>query len=252
MGLPNRDLVEKLLKLGSIVLCIAAVLLSSVSCSQLASSTGVKTTSSTATSAVTSPQSKTTSPTVKASSTGTTGLRVTIPADGNNAAVSEGGEYPKDYTCQGTSSAPPLEWSGVPSGTKSLAIIMWTVPPAPDPIKSYWIIYNISPAINGLARNQGKNMASLGSVGVLGLNEKNARAYEPTCSAGPGAKTYSITIYALSAEPVIENPAKVYRDTLLTAMKDITIDSFTLNFSSSYGNLGVQGGGGGAAPPPPK
>jgi phosphatidylethanolamine-binding protein (PEBP) family uncharacterized protein len=75
----------------------------------------------------------------------------TIRADGALAArktlvlrspeVADGGQLPKDYTGDGTSSTLPLEWSGAPDGTKSFALIMHHV--APDMTKWYWILYNI-------------------------------------------------------------------------------------------------------------
>jgi phosphatidylethanolamine-binding protein (PEBP) family uncharacterized protein len=173
-----------------------------------------------------------------------------IPADGASPRVDNMGDYPKDYTCGGTSSPPPMEWSGVPVGTHNLALIMWTVPPAPDPIKAYWVIYNIAPDVTSIAKN------GADKIGVLGINEKSARAYEPPCSAGPGARNYKFTLFALTARPVLTvPPEKVDRDVLLAAMKDITLASTTLNVTNIWGN--PSGGAApapapaGGAPPPP-
>lgn len=35
-----------------------------------------------------------------------------------------GGEIPGRYTCDGEDVSPPLQWSGVPAGTRSLALIV--------------------------------------------------------------------------------------------------------------------------------
>lgn len=43
-----------------------------------------------------------------------------------------GGEIPTQYTCQGRDVSPPLSWSGVPDGARSLALIV-DDPDAPDP-----------------------------------------------------------------------------------------------------------------------
>ncbi|MBE9592972.1 MAG: YbhB/YbcL family Raf kinase inhibitor-like protein, partial [Proteobacteria bacterium] len=40
-----------------------------------------------------------------------------------STAFTEGSMIPRDYTCDGEDISPPLTWSGVPDGTKSLALI---------------------------------------------------------------------------------------------------------------------------------
>ena len=66
------------------------------------------------------------------------------------------------------------------------------------------------------------------SMSICACNEKLmstcmlcSAPYEPPNSRGPGAKTYDIHLYALSAPPVITSLASsVDRETLLTALKD--------------------------------
>jgi hypothetical protein len=38
------------------------------------------------------------------------------------------------------------------------------------------------------------------TTGTVGLNDKKKAGYDPMCSKGPGAKTYHVTLYALSTE----------------------------------------------------
>ena len=40
-----------------------------------------------------------------------------------SSAFEEGGMIPKQYTCDGANISPPLRWTSVPLGTKSLALI---------------------------------------------------------------------------------------------------------------------------------
>src|SRR3990172_659393 len=35
-----------------------------------------------------------------------------------------GGEIPREYTCEGRDVSPPLTWSGVPEGARSLALVV--------------------------------------------------------------------------------------------------------------------------------
>lgn len=137
------------------------------------------------------------------------------------------GRLPADYTCDGTSSTLPLTWSQAPTGTRSFALIMHTVAvPATGPteIHVYWVLYDIPPTATGLLKNQT-------DVGTWGVNSLNGQAaYAPPCSQGPGDKTYTLTLYALSAPPVIADPSvKVTRDVLLAAMQDRTLATATLD-----------------------
>ncbi|MFN8241772.1 MAG: YbhB/YbcL family Raf kinase inhibitor-like protein [Bacteroidales bacterium] len=129
---------------------------------------------------------------------------------------------PSDYTCDGTSSTLPLEWSGEPDGTASFALIMHHVA-SPEDIHWYWVLYNIPLATHSLARN------STG-IGVLGSNSVNDRnEYAPPCSQGPGIKAYTLTVYALSTSPKTSDlPTKVTRAALLAAIKTITLDSASM------------------------
>ncbi len=69
-------------------------------------------------------------------------------------AFTASGNIPHHYTCDGDDVSPPLAWSGLPAGTKSLALIV-DDPDAPDPAKPeriwvHWLLYNIPPDATGL------------------------------------------------------------------------------------------------------
>jgi phosphatidylethanolamine-binding protein (PEBP) family uncharacterized protein/Spy/CpxP family protein refolding chaperone len=137
-------------------------------------------------------------------------------------AVADGGQLPKDYTGDGTSSTLPLEWSGTPAGTKSYALIMHHIDPQ-GAAKWYWLLYNIPASVRSLPEN-------VKGVGTLGNNSINGRTeYTPPHSKGPGAKTYIYTLYALSSPlQLAVAPDKVNRDVLLAAMKDRVLGSAEL------------------------
>ena len=132
--------------------------------------------------------------------------------------VADGGRLPAEYTCDGGGSTLALNWSGAPEGTKSYAVIMHHI--APETIHWYWVLYGIPPEVTGLPTN-------VQGIGTLGNNINNGLAeYSPPCSKGPGDKTYTYTVYALSAQPQLSVPAsQVNRAVLLDAIKDITLAS---------------------------
>jgi phosphatidylethanolamine-binding protein (PEBP) family uncharacterized protein len=67
-------------------------------------------------------------------------------------------------------------------------------------------------------------------IGTLGTNSVNDRiGYAPPHSKGTGAKTYILTVYALSGAPQLSAPAtQVNRASLLGAIKDVVLDSAEL------------------------
>ncbi|MEY3175481.1 MAG: hypothetical protein RLZZ436_3395 [Planctomycetota bacterium] len=137
-------------------------------------------------------------------------------------SVNSSGQLSVDCTCDGKSESPAIAWSGAPAGTKFLAVSLWHE--APDQEKSYWLVYNIPASVTSLAQNS----AAKSTAGVTGINDRKQRGYDPLCSRGPGAKTYHITVYALSRELQLD-PQQTSRAVLLDAMKDAVLAESTLD-----------------------
>ncbi len=138
----------------------------------------------------------------------------------SSTAIGPDGRISSEFTCDGESASPPLQWQGAPAGTKSFAISLWHT--APDQEKSYWLIYNIPATANHLVKNDK-------TTGTVGLNDKKRASYDPMCSKGPGAKTYHISVYALSSEVKLVKGSD-NREALLKAIKGITLAEKTLDF----------------------
>ena len=87
-------------------------------------------------------------------------------------------------------------------------------------------LYNFPTSVSGLNEKSA-------NVGLFGLNTVNEKTeYSPPCSQGPGAKSYVITVFALSEEPFLGVvQTKVTRDILLTAISKITLGTAVLNVS---------------------
>lgn len=109
-----------------------------------------------------------------------------------------GGLLPIDQTCDGKGISPALNFSGVPSNVKSLAIVMDTIPGPLRPGEAdvgnhvYFLAFNIPP-------NTVNFPAGATGIGVLGQNFQGKKlGYTPPCSQGKGIKEYTITAFALS------------------------------------------------------
>jgi phosphatidylethanolamine-binding protein (PEBP) family uncharacterized protein len=116
-----------------------------------------------------------------------------------SSAFVDGGKFPIEYTCDGSSISPALAWSGAPAGTKSFAITFDTLPGPPRPGETdsgkhaMFTLFNIPAVATSIA-------AGNKSVGTYGQNfQGKTLGYTPPCSQGPGDKIYTFTIYALSS-----------------------------------------------------
>src|SRR3989344_6010715 len=65
-------------------------------------------------------------------------MNIKSPAFVHNSSI------PEKYTCDGDNVNPPLEISDVPSGAKSLALIVDD--PDANPLWTHWVLWNISPS----------------------------------------------------------------------------------------------------------
>ena len=120
------------------------------------------------------------------------------------------GEIPPKYACQGEDLAPPLQWDGVPEGTKSLALIV-DDPDAPDPAAPrmtwvHWVLYNLPPDSGGLP--EAVNAAQLPAGTMEGKNDWGRTGYGGPCPP-IGRHRYFHKLYALdSVLPDLKQPSK--------------------------------------------
>jgi len=128
-----------------------------------------------------------------------------------SSAFSTGGNIPVEHTCEGADLSPPLSWSGIPAGTKSLALIV-DDPDAPDPAAPrmtwvHWLLYNLPPAAAGLP--EGVAPAALPAGTREGLNDWKRTGYGGPCPP-IGRHRYFHKLYALDTLlPDLERPSKV-------------------------------------------
>src|ERR1041385_5009311 len=63
-----------------------------------------------------------------------------------SSVFAPGGSIPRQYTCDGQDTSPPLEWSGAPDGIMTLALVV-TDPDANDFV--HWVVFNVEAGNSG-------------------------------------------------------------------------------------------------------
>lgn len=129
-------------------------------------------------------------------------MRLQSPAFGPNEAMDS------RFTCEGDDRSPPLEWSGAPEGTRSLALVV-DDPDAPDPARPqrvwvHWIVLDIPPTVASLP--EGASTA-LPAGARMGKNDWGKTAYGGPCPP-VGRHRYFHVLYALDAVLGLEAPTK--------------------------------------------
>ncbi len=137
-----------------------------------------------------------------------------------SASFVHGGAIPVRHTCDGANTSPPLSWSGVPSGAKSLTLIV-DDPDAPDPaapkrIWVHWVLYNIPSAVTSLAEGGARSPVPSGAR--EGLNDGDELGYDGPCPP-IGRHRYFHTLYALDTR-LPELGPKARRRDVDEAMKE--------------------------------
>ena len=125
-----------------------------------------------------------------------------------SSAFHEGANIPSKFTCDGSDTSPPLQIAGVPSGAKSLVLIV-DDPDAPSGLFTHWLVWNIPPQTNLIAEGNTPK-------GVQGANDFGKSGYRGPCPP-PGTHRYSFKIFALDRELDLRSGAK--RSQVDAAMK---------------------------------
>jgi len=152
----------------------------------------------------------------------------------SSPAVKEDGRLPVEFTGDGDGISPPVEWRGVPEGTVAFALIMDHLAPGNE-MKSYWVLWDIPATVTGLPKDAE-------GIGQSGVGFRGQSGYEPPHSKGPGEKTYTLHVYALSAPVGLAGPSgSVTREVLLEAMEGKVLEQADLDVV--YARAGESGEG---------
>ena len=124
------------------------------------------------------------------------------------SAFQEGGNIPSKFSCDGADTSPPLQIADVPSGAKSLVLIV-DDPDAPSGLFTHWTVWNIPPQTSSIAEGSTPN-------GVQGTSDFGKSGYGGPCPPS-GTHRYYFKIFALDRE--LDLPSGAKRGQLDAAMK---------------------------------
>jgi Raf kinase inhibitor-like YbhB/YbcL family protein len=100
------------------------------------------------------------------------------------------------HSCEGEDLSPPLSWSGVPEGTRSLALIV-DDPDAPVGTLTHWLAWGLDPAAEGVGEGE--------AAPVEGRNDFGTGGYRGPCPPpGHGHHRYFLRLYALDFDPDLQ------------------------------------------------
>lgn len=106
-------------------------------------------------------------------------------------AFKHNGRIPETFSCKGDNVPPPLSWSGVPSGTKEVALVV-VDPDAPRGPFVHWIVTDLPAAASGSLPTSGLHQEanSAGQTGYTGM-----------CPPGLATHRYRFEVLALPKAP---------------------------------------------------
>ncbi len=133
----------------------------------------------------------------------------------SSPAFTNGAAIPAKYSCDGKNVSPPLKWSGVPSGTKSLALLVED-PDAPSGLWVHWVLFALPPTTTELPEDVAKSQYLPGGA-RQGLNDFRHLGYGGPCPPSGKPHRYFFKLYALDAPSELQPGAT--RKELLQAME---------------------------------
>lgn len=114
----------------------------------------------------------------------------------SSESFQHGGAIPPRHALDGENLSPSLAWSGLPDGTRSVALVCED-PDAPSGTFVHWVAWGIDPQSKGLGEGE--------PAPREGRNGFGNSAYDgPGPPPGHGRHRYFFRVFALAAEPELE------------------------------------------------
>jgi Raf kinase inhibitor-like YbhB/YbcL family protein len=119
--------------------------------------------------------------------------------DGATLEMRHAGNVATNPNCVGQNVSPPLAWSNLPAGTRSLAMLMYDQAGRNGLGVVHWVAYGIAPSVTGFAENE---VAKPSPKYVGGKSTLNLPNYMGPCPpVNTGHHHYVYTVIATDLEP---------------------------------------------------
>jgi hypothetical protein len=115
-----------------------------------------------------------------------------------STAFSEGERIPREHTCDGNNTSPPLAWSGRPDGTRSF-VLLCDDPDAPTGTFHHWGLYDVPPEVDRIDAGCPVH-ARLGAARQASNDFGRAGYGGPCPPKGHGDHRYRFKLLALDAD----------------------------------------------------
>ena len=132
-----------------------------------------------------------------------------------STAFADGQPIPRQHAFADQNLSPPLQWSGAPPATKSLALIC-DDPDAPMGTWVHWVIYDLPPDTAGLAEGVAKS-PELPNGAKQGVNDFKRIGYGGPAPPPGKPHRYFFKLYALDTKTDLKPGAT--KNDLVKAMK---------------------------------
>lgn len=114
-----------------------------------------------------------------------------------STAFADGAMIPAKYTCDGANVSPPLAWTNIPTGAKTVALIC-DDPDAPARVWVHWVLYDLPANVASLPEAVPPDK-QLGSGAKQGSSDFGKIGYGGPCPPS-GTHRYFFKLYALDTE----------------------------------------------------
>jgi Raf kinase inhibitor-like YbhB/YbcL family protein len=140
-----------------------------------------------------------------------------------SGAFAHGSGIPARHTCEGENVSPPLEWTGVPVGTRSFAVVCED-PDAPRGTWVHWVLWNLPADAVELGEGVPRS-PELPSGARQGINDSGDLGYGGPCPPSGKPHRYFFHLHALDSS--LNLPPGVNRSDLDAAMGGHILGSAT-------------------------
>jgi len=125
---------------------------------------------------------------------------------------------PKKYTCDGQNINPPLEFTNIPYGTKSLTIFV-EGPDHPEKSRVHWVVWNIPPEKIQVS----EKFSPISSM--QGINGFGRNSYDGPC---PQSGNHKYVFKAFALNTLLNLPSNSRKKDVEMAMQGHILDKTTL------------------------